>query len=142
MSPRRLWLLLHEPRVVTAAQSIVWVFWALIGLAAVLAPPMTIAHEIGPTLTGAWAGMLLIGGVLGFIGCVPGWWWVERSGIIATGTGAATYLFVVVSLHYAAPGNRLVQAGFITAAIASLVVRWLRISGPQLDPLRGMERDH
>ena len=140
--PHRLWLLLHEPRVITATQSVVWMIWAAIGVAAVLAPPMTIAHEIGPTLTGVWGGMMCLGGILGLIGCVPGWWWVERAGIIGAAAGATTYVFVVLNLHATTPGNRLVQAGFILLAIASLIVRWLRISGLQTDPTRGMRGAH
>ena len=142
MSPYRLWLLLHEPRVITATQGIVWLIWAAIGVAAVLAPPMTIAHEMGPTLTGVWGGLMCVGGLLGLAGCLPGWWWVERSGIIGAGAGAVVYVFVVLNLHATTPGNRLVQAGFILLAVASLIVRWLRISGLQTDPTRGMQGDH
>lgn len=138
--PRRLWHLLHEPRIVTAAQGVVWLAWLATGLAALIAPPMTIAHEIGPSLTILWSGLLLLGGILGLAGCLPGWWWVERAGILSATSGALVYLTVVLSLHASATGSRLVQAGFILLAIGSLGVRWLRIRGAQSDPMRGIAR--
>ena len=92
-------------------------------------------------LTAIWGSLLLGGGVLGLIGCLPGWWWVERAGVLAAGTGAAIYLVVILSLHASTPGSRLVQAGFVALTLVWLAVRWLRIRGAQLDPMRG-PRDH
>ena len=44
--PRRLWMMLHEPRVITAGTGAMWAILSLIGLAALLAPPTTIAHQM------------------------------------------------------------------------------------------------
>ena len=137
--PRRTWLLLHEPRVITAIVGAMWLILIYIGLAALLSPPMTIAHEIGPRLTTWWGTILLVGGILGLIGCLPGWWWVERTGIILTGAGVACYGGVVTMLHVMeAGGSRLVQLGFILLAIGHLINRWCRIRGAQVDPTRGV----
>lgn len=135
----RLWLMLHEPRIITAATGAMWAILIGIGTAALLAPPASISHQMGPALTIVWAILLMVGGSLGLVGCLPGWFWVERVGIILASSGAAMYLAVVVMLHYAEPGSRLVQAGFVTLALASLVGRWLRVRGPQIDPTRGMK---
>ena len=134
--PRRLWMMLHEPRVITAAMGVAWLVLTGIGCAALVAPPVSIAHEIGPLLTAIWGSLLLGGGVLGLAGCLPGWWWIERSGILAAGTGTLIYLVVIVNLH-ATPGSRLVQAGFVALALVGLAVRWLRIRAAQVDPTRG-----
>lgn len=137
--PRRLWYLIHEPRIITAITACYWAVVTAIGVAALTAPPPMIAHQAGPILTTVWACFLLGGGVLGVVGCLPGWWWIERAGIIATGTGAVIYLATVIALHYqAVSGSRLVHAGFILLALISLVIRWLRIRGPQVDPSRGL----
>ena len=137
--PRRLWLMLHEPRIITAATGVMWSILIGIGAAALLAPPATISHQMGPTLTVVWAILLIVGGALGLVGCLPGWFWIERVGLILAGTGATMYLAVVLMLHYAEPGSRLVQAGFVLLGIGSLVVRWLRVRGPQIDPTRGLK---
>ena len=139
--PRRLWLLLHEPRAVTAAMIGYWLLVIFIGLSARISPPGTIAHQMGPALTEVWSAALLAGGLFGLIGCAPGWFWVERVGIMFASTGAVMYLAVVLMLHYAEPGSRLVQAGFVLLGISSLVVRWLRIRGAQIDPTRGLKPD-
>lgn len=139
--PRRLWMMLHEPRAVTATMIGLWAVMVAIGLSALLAPPMPIAHEMGPTLTVIWAVLLLVGGALGLAGCPTGWWWIERAGVILAGTGMTVYLAVVLSLDYSQPGSRLVQAGIVLLAVGLLVTRWLRISGAQVDPTRGLPRD-
>lgn len=135
--PVQLWLLLREPRVVTAAQSIVWVILALSGWAALASPPPQLAGEAGPVLTLAWGLLLALGALAGLIGCVPGWWWVERLGIIATTTGALMYAAVLATMHVIGSGSQLAPAGLTLALIATLWVRWLRIAGPALDPTRG-----
>lgn len=142
--PRRIWLLIREPRVITALTGLMWLIVTGIGLAALVAPPLTIAHKIGPWLTVYWGGALLLGGVLGLVGALPGWWWVERSGIAATATGIGIYLAVLIMLQAQAGSGSswLVQIGFVLLALIALVVRWMRIRGAQIDPLRGMERDH
>lgn len=137
-TPRQLWFLLHEPRIVTLFQGIVWAIVSLTGAAALTVPPSTIAHSAGPLLTSLWGMALFGGGVLGLVGCLPGWWWVERTGILASGTGVIVYLAVILNLHATTPGNRLVQAGFVVWGLVSLVVRWFRISGMQTDPTRGV----
>ena len=137
--PRRLWLMLHEPRIITAATGVMWSILIGIGTAALLAPPATISHQMGPTLTIVWAILLIVGGLAGLVGCLPGWFWIERVGLILTGTGASMYLAVVLMLHYAEPGSRLVQAGFVILSLDFLVVRWLCIRGPQIDPTRGLK---
>ena len=139
---RRIWLMLHEPRAVTATMIVAWSVCTGIGLAALVMPPASLAHHIGPLLTVIWAALLLAGGTLGGAGCAAGWWWAERSGILLAGTGLAVYLTVVLALDYPQPGSRLVQAGIVLLALGLLVTRWLRISGAQVDPTRGLPRVH
>jgi len=136
---RRLWGFIQEPRTITALTSAYWAMVAGVGVAALVTPPETIAHNVGATLTMVWAAFLLLGGVLGFVGCLPGWWWVERAGMIATATGTLIYLTVVMILHFQGPEPRLVGAGFIALSLFALIVRWFRIRGPQVDPTRGVK---
>ena len=140
--PRRIWLMLHEPRAVTATMIVAWLVCTLVGLFALLMPPASLEHHLGPMLTIIWAALLLSGGILGGAGCSIGWWWAERSGILLAGTGLSVYLTVVLALDYPQPGSRFVQAGIVLLALGLLVTRWLRISGAQVDPTRGLRRVH
>lgn len=140
--PSRIWLMLREPREVTAVTLVAWGLFSCIGVLALLHPPQTVEHQLGWLLALVWAVSLILGGVLGLVGLFSGWWWVERSGILATGLGTTIYLFTVTALQISESGNRHVQIGFICVALIFLIVRWLRIRGPQIDPLRGFKRDH
>lgn len=140
MTVQRLWELIQEPRVVAAVTGIGWAILATIGLTAVLLRPISIDHPAGPWLTGVWAALMMLGGTLGLVGCLPGWWWVERSGIAAGMTGVLTYLMVVISTPWPA-GPKATQIGLLLLVVVMLVTRWVRIRGPQLDPMRGMRPD-
>ena len=137
----RLWLMLHEPRSITATMTVSWLIVFTIGISAFVVPPATVQHALGTPLMLAWAALLTIGGALGLVGCPLGWWWVERAGIFAGIAGMLVYLFIVLFLQYTQGGSRLVLAGFISLGIVSLAVRYLRIRGAQLDPMRGI-REH
>ena len=136
--PRRIWQLIQEPRMITALTSAYWSMVTCIGVAALVTPPETIDYNVGATLTLVWAVFLLLGGILGVVGCLLGWWWVERAGMISAGTGTVIYLSVVMILHFQGPEPRLVGAGFISLTLFAFVVRWFHIRGAQVDPTRGI----
>ena len=138
--PVRLWMILQEPRVVTALTTLTWALLGLGGLLALIDTPATIAAKIGSPLTYTWGGFLLVAGVLGFLGAGLGWWWIERAAIAAGVAGSLIYAGIVVSLHVTQSGNRLPQTAFILVVAVSLIIRWERIRGAQVDPTRGMPR--
>lgn len=137
--PKRLWKLLQEPRVVTAITAACWAIGLGIGIATLLTPPLTIVGTIG-NMTSIMAIGMIIGGTLGLTGCLSGWWWIERCGIIAAGTGIGIYIVTLIALHMTQEGSRLTQLGFVLWAVGSLAARWFRIDGAQVDPLRGRGR--
>lgn len=137
----RLWLLLREPRVVTALSTVAWLLISAAGTWALIDTPASIASQLMWPLTLTWGGLLGLGGLLGATGCLTGWWWVERAGIIGAVGGAVTYAAVVVSMHITQPGNRGPQALVILALALTLAIRWYRIRGAQTDPTRGMQGD-
>lgn len=141
MTVQRLWLLIQEPRVVTAVTGVGWAILATIGLMATIFRPISIDHPAGPALTWTWAGFFMLGGTLGLLGCLPGWWWVERSGIVAGMTGTLIFLVVTISAHQAT-GPKITSVGLLLLVVVMLTTRWFRIRGPQVDPMRGMGRRH
>lgn len=137
--PKRIWQLLQEPRVITAITAGCWAVGISIGVVTLLWPPLTILGMIGHMTTVMAIGMIM-GGTLGLVGCLSGWWWIERMGIIAAGTATAIYAYTLLALHFGSDGSRLTQLGFVLWAAGSLAARWFRIQGAQIDPTRGMDR--
>lgn len=137
--PKRLWLMLREPRVVTAITSACWGVALAIGVVTLIVPPLTITAILGH-MTALMAIIMIVGGTLGLAGCLSGWWWIERMGIIAAGTSTAIYAYTLLALHFGSDGSRLTQLGFVLWAAGSLAARWFRIQGGQVDPTRGMDR--
>lgn len=128
----------NEPKKLTywtcAAYAILTVFT---GLSSFLSPPSSLAHQMGPYVTMAWGGLILGGGTLAIAGCLPGWWWLERTGITCLMSGLGIYASVVLLMHSTSDGNRLPQLGAILACVVFLSIRWLRVRGAFADPRGG-----
>lgn len=78
--------------------------------------------------------LVAIGGAIGIFTALNGAWWLERWGCTALIAGATMYYIIVISLHVMTPGNRLLQAGIIGAAVCLMIARLLRVSSRQQDP--------
>lgn len=135
--PHSLWVWVAEPRTVTAVGAAPYPLLLAAGLAGFLAPPAGALAALGhPTLVDLWCTLLVLGGGLGLAGSLPGWWYVERAGLLGAASGLGMYA-VAVSQLPGLPGEVLAARVFLTAAlIASLAARWVRISGATLDPSR------
>lgn len=147
--PKRIWRRLRQPRTETAIFGGMWIIATAVGTAALTAPPTSITSQIGPILTAAWGTLLLIGGVMGIIGCIilraePWWRWTERVAITSAGLGLVIYLYLTAFLQATASGSRLVQIGVICWAGLGLVSRaYLLTRPPALDaPGRVPDGDH
>lgn len=116
----------------------IYVLTTAIGVVTLVTPPQSIAGEVGPLITTIWAALFILGGVVGAVTVLPGWWWVERLLALAPiGIGLAIYLAVVVVLHVqnAQDGSsRLTQVGIIVLAAAPFAVRFLVIREYSYDP--------
>ena len=75
----------------------------------------------------ALAAVLAFGGTVGAIAALPGWYWLERSAVLAVSLAAGLYLALVLVLHFTTEGNRLLQAAFVLAVLLHQPVRWVRI---------------
>ena len=131
MSPRRVWHLLREPRAQTAIAAVMWIICTTTGVAALVAPPISITSEIGPILTTIWGLFLGGGGVVGLVGCLllPQPWWrvVEQVGLVCAATGLSIYGAMAVHAQLTTGGSRLVQILVIALAATSLVARGAHI---------------
>ena len=131
---RRLWDFLPEPRIIHAVMLSAWLTVATIGAVTIATPPRSISSELGPLMSLIWGCLLALGGVLGTLGIVSRFWWLERAGIWSAIAGMSIYLATVTHLQFAEGGSRLTQMGFILLAIIFLLTRLLRIWGLHSDP--------
>lgn len=134
------WHAIEEPRVRKVLWSCLYGAVATAGAISLIVPPQTVEDAIGQTLTVVWGVLLLTGGLIGGIAHLTPHWWAERIGIVLSGTGALCYLAVVLYLHMTSPGNRLVQACFISAYVIALAIRWGDIAGWNQNPMRRCRR--
>lgn len=135
---KKLWAWVQEPKHITAVVTFGWGIILLTGISSLVEPPNTITHQLSQPLSILWAVCFIAGGALGLVGCPPGWWWVERAGVILTVAGGGVYLSIIALLHLASEGSRLTQAGWVLFGLVMLIARWLRIRGAQVDPRRGL----
>lgn len=127
-----------EPRHISALLSVFHLGVIAAGIAATLIPD---AHPYNRALNAvsvdAWGSLLVAGGTLGFIGALPGWWWLERVGLYLEILGFVVYT-AALCVNSAEPAA---LTAFRTAMAASLILacvnRYLRIAGAGLDPRRG-----
>lgn len=140
MSAKDLWLRVHEPRVFTATQTVVYLVLVCAGLYAVTAPPNSITDALGPVMMTVAGVFLIVGGLLGTAGAPGGYWWLERIGLWGMMGGSSSYLTAVVYLQFTAGGNRMFQSLFILAFMMLLFGRMVMISGWDYDPEKDAKR--
>lgn len=141
------WRQFAEYRSVKITMMVYYVIALLGGVVTLAMPPSTISQILGEGssplvadfLNIAWGGFFLLGGLLGLIAVMPGWWWLEKLGIRCIWTSIAIYFLCVFPLHFLAEGNRLTQADVILMASGIFVLRYLMIRKYRYEPRASRE---
>ena len=131
---RRWWNSVTEPRHMKAAFGVLYLIIIMTGVATLIAPPMSIAGELGPVLSVSWSVFWIMGGFGGALSVMPGWWWAERFSLVFMWAGFLIYSIVVLSLHFTSTGSRLTQFGVLLVASGLAYVRWLMIREYNFEP--------
>lgn len=138
---RRLWESITEPRHLKVAYFAIYLLTVGVGVVTATNPPQSIEGPLGPILTAIWSGLFTVGGAVGAITVLPGWWWVERLlGLAPILMGLAIYLSVAATLHWHnidTGSSRLTQIGIILLASAPFTLRGLLIRDYSYEPRRG-----
>ena len=136
-----LWESITEPRHLKIAYLVIYLITIAVGVVTLVKPPQSIEGPLGTATTMLWAGLFILGGLVGAVTVLPGWWWVERLlGIAPIFIGLAIYLAVVIVLHIHgldAGASRLTQIGIILLASAPFTLRGLLIREYSYEPRRG-----
>lgn len=133
---RRTWLRIREPRVVAVVHALTYLVLAGGGVSALLHPPTSISGEIGAVAMTLLAAMLTAGGAIGLVTVLPGWWWVERTGVSLIIAACVIYGWIISILHFVQSGNRLLQLSIVLGLVGHLVIRLIRIRERPYDPSR------
>lgn len=138
---QRMWESITEPRHLKFAYLVIYMVTIAVGLVTLVKPPQSIEGPLGTATTMLWAGLFILGGLVGAVTVLPGWWWVERLlGIAPIFIGLAIYLSVVIVLHVQgleSGASRLTQIGIILLAAAPFTLRGLLIREYSYEPRRG-----
>lgn len=133
---KRLWLKVHQPRVIAATYAALYLTLAWGGTTALIDPPSTIEGTLGVAAMTILALLLVLAGITGAPSALIGAWWLERIAVMSVAFSAGLYGTVVFVRQLADSGNRQLQLSFIVAILLMQLVRWHRIKQRPYDPHR------
>lgn len=129
---RRWFLMIQEPRVIRLTMFGVYLSLIGTGIASFTSTPDQFFQATGPIIVYAIGVFWIIGGVLGTIAILPGFWSLERIGLISTAIGIVFRGTLVGALGVSAQGALL-----LLVLLLLLVVRFLSIRRADLAPIMG-----
>lgn len=133
---KRLWLRIHQPRVIAVTYAVLYIVLAWGGIAALVDPPTTIEGSLGTAAMTILASLLILGGVTGAPSALIGSWWLERIAVMSVAFSAGLYGAVIVVRQFTEAGNRQLQLAFVLTVLLMQLVRWHRIRQRPYDPTR------
>lgn len=137
MNPlKRLWLRVHQPRVIAVTYAVLYSVLAWSGVMALINPPTTIEGTLGTAAMTVLSALLVLGGVTGAPSALIGAWWLERIAVMSVAFSAGLYGAVVLVRQFTEAGNRQLQLSFIVAILLMQMIRWHRIRQRPYDPSR------
>ena len=132
----RLWESITEPRHLKLAYLGIYALTTLLGIVTLLHPPISAEGPMGATMATVWACTYILGGVVGMITVLPGWWWAERIlALLPIGLGMVMYLAGVL-WHYWGGPLPWTYIGLILLASTPFLIRWPLIWSYSYEPRR------
>ena len=119
---RRLWSRVKEPRVLSLLSWTTHVTLGVAGAMTLVVLPGVMDGVAGPIAASITPGLLILGGLLGSIGALPGWQFTERLGIVSSMLGLVLYGLVLIYVKVAIPGASL---SLIPLTLTYVSLTWL-----------------
>lgn len=138
---RALWARIREPRVISVAYFVMYTSGVAAGVYATISPPSSIEGQIGSNAMAALTVLLTFGCALGSVAALPGIYWLERTAVLSIALSAFIYLAILATLQAQQPGNRMLQAWFVTFVLGMQLVRWVRVSERPYRPVGARPAD-
>lgn len=133
---KRLWLRVHQPRVIAVTYAALYTVLAWGGVVALIDPPSTIKGTLGDAAMTVLSALLVLGGVTGAPSALIGSWWLERIAVMSVAFSAGLYGAVIFVRQITETGNRQLQLAFVLTVLLMQLVRWHRIRQRPYDPTR------
>lgn len=124
---RTWWLTVPTPREISMVYTVVYVIVGVTGVFTLLIPPEPIQHVAEPVTTAGVGVFFILGAIVAGIGGYREHWQFERAGLLLVLGALAGYAVLMLALHSASLGYRLMHGGIILIALAVFVLRWLMI---------------
>lgn len=123
------WLRVPEPRVFSIGWGIAYAVLCLTGIAALVAPPITVVTEVGyATAKVSIGGLNILGTIIAMVSGYFDYWKGERLGIGFTAAAALILGAMLAYVNHQIPeGSTLVVMGYVAFAAVVLGVRYLMI---------------
>lgn len=133
---RRLWSRVREPRVLSLLSWTAHIALGVTGAATLAVLPGVMDGVAGPIAASITSGLLILGGLLGAIGALPGWQFTERLGLMSSMMGLLLYGLVLIYIKVAIPGASLslIPLALTYVALTWLASRWIRIKDHVFEP--------
>src|SRR5699024_4598220 len=105
------------------------------GLAVLLDPTQELVYALQATLP-LLGGPLVIGGTLGILGVIPGWWWVERLALLILSGALTIYAVSMFWVNIEAKVSLLGPLGLVLLSRLVFVIRWVSTVHYRYEPRR------
>lgn len=132
---RYFWMLLKEPKFVSAMLAASYTAISIAGLLMVIYTPTDLIDHGVTTLSYFAGSTFLLGGVLGVVSLHGGEWWLERACIFLSWAGLSGYVFAIWEFN-SSVSEKVIWTFFIFALAAHLAARFYNIRGLTLDPTK------
>ena len=122
-SSRGVWGWIKQPADITFGMML---FYAVLTVLSVLTynlPPTTVSQFMGAHVTWLWPSLWIMGGVVGLLTTIQGWWIIERAGLVMIFAGTSLYGFATLEALISGSGNRW---GHLTAILIGMWFCWYR----------------
>ena len=133
---RRLWSRVREPRVLSLLSWTAHIALGITGAMTLTILPGVMDGVAGPIAASITSGLLVLGGLLGSIGALPGWQFTERLGIVSSMLGLVLYglVLIYVKLTITSASLSLMPLTLTYVALTWLASRWICIRSHVFEP--------
>jgi len=135
------WERVPEPKAASVWAVVTYAGVAFGGLMGLIVSPVADSGATVSLISIYWAGLLFVGGLAGAIAVLPGLYWLERIGIVATGFGLLIFLAALQIALWSGvvgnPGSVWPVFGMVAGLLANIAgTRWSRVKYGVRDPER------